>query len=333
MEYHTFPGTDLSVSQLCFGCWGITSDSHWGQRAEDESIQAINAAIEAGVNFFDTAPMYGDGASETLLGKVLAKNGRREQVVIATKIRPDKMRPDDVMQECEDSLRRLQTDHLDLYQTHWTSPDVPIAETWGALRDLQQRGKVRHIGVCNAGVGDLADILTPQKPLTNQLPYNLLSRMIEFEIRPRCLQEKINILVYSPLMHGMLADKYASADEVPDGRARSRHFSTHRPQARHGEPGCEVETFAALDKIRKIARATDRSMAELSLAWTIQQPGIVGVIAGARNAGQVSQNVEFLRDPLSGETIDQLNQATDELKTALGSNPDLWDGGTHSRYR
>ena len=333
MKYHQFPGTDLSVSQLCFGCWGITSDSHWGQRVEDESVQAINAAIDAGVNFFDTAPMYADGASERLLGKVLAENGCREKVIIGTKIRPGKMRRAEVKQECEDSLARLQTDYLDLFQTHWTNPDVPIADTWGALRELQQQGKVRHIGVCNAGLGDLGDILEVQKPLTNQLPYNLLSRMIEFEIQPRCVQEQIGILVYSPLMHGMLADKYRCAADVPDGRARSRHFSTDRSQARHGEPGCETKTFAAIDRIREIAAAADRSMPELALAWTIQQAGVAGVIAGARNAAQVRQNVGFLESPLSQGTIDQLNDATDELKDALGSNPDLWDGGQNARYR
>ncbi|QEF99798.1 General stress protein 69 [Stieleria maiorica] len=333
MKYHSFPGTDLFVSQLCFGCWGITSDFHWGQRAEVESVDAMLAAVDAGVNFFDTAPMYGEGASETLLGKVVAENNLRDKLVIASKIRPDKMRPSDVVADCEESLARLQTDYLDLYQTHWTSPDVPIADTWGAMRELQTQGKVRHIGVCNAGVGDMGDLLPLQKPLTNQLPYNLIARMIEFEVQPRCVDEGIGILVYSPLMHGMLADKYKTAAEVPDGRARSRHFTTDRPKARHGEPGCEAETFAALDRIRAIAASVESSMAELALAWTIAKPGIVSIIAGARNADQARQNSGFLERTFPTETIDQLDQATEELKNALGSNPDLWDGGDNSRYR
>ena len=332
MKYHLFPETDLSVSQLCFWCWGIISDLHWGRREEDVSVQAILAAVDAGINFFDTAPMYGDGASEDLLGKVLAENGLREKVVIASKIRPDKMKPVDVKTECEESLARLRTDYLDLYQTHWTSPDVPIADSWGALCELQQEGKVRHIGVCNAGVIDLGDVLSVQKPLTNQLPYNLLSRMIEFEIQPRCVEQQIGILVYSPLMHGMLADKYKTAAEVPDGRARSRHFSTDRPNARHGEPGCEAETFAAIDRIREIAAAADRSMAEISLAWTIAQPGVVSVIAGARDADQVRQNVGFLEHSISDATNAELISATNDLKEKLGGNPDLWDGGENSRY-
>ncbi|MDV6031633.1 MAG: aldo/keto reductase [Phycisphaera sp. RhM] len=332
MKYHLFPGTDLSVSQLCFGCWGITSDFHWGDRAEDESVGAMLAAVDAGVNFFDTAPVYGDGASETLLGKVIAENNLRDKVVIASKVRPDMMRPEDVKTDCEASLARLQTDYLDLYQTHWTSSAVPIAETWGALREVQQEGKVRHIGVCNAGVKDLGDILALQKPLTNQLPYNLIARMIEFEIQPRCVEAGIGILVYSPLMHGMLADKYKTAAEVPDGRARSRHFTTDRPLARHGEPGCEPETFAALDRIREIAASVGGSMAELALTWTLSKPGVVSVIAGARDTDLLRQNVDFLERSLTADTVAALDAATDELKTTLGSNPDLWDGGDNSRY-
>ena len=146
------------------------------------------------------------------------------KVVVASKIRPEKMHPKDVRQECEESLARLQTDYLDLYQSHWTNPDIPLADTWGAMCELQEAGLVRHIGVCNAGVEDLADICATQTPLSNQVPYNLVARMIEWEIQPACVERGIGILVYSPLMHGMLADKYTKPSDVPDGRARSRHF-------------------------------------------------------------------------------------------------------------
>ena len=333
MKYHQFPGTDLSVSRLCFGCWGITGDLHWGDRVEEESVSAMLAAVDFGVNFFDTAPMYADGASESLLGKVLAENGLRQKTIVASKIRPDKMTASDIKSECEDSLKRLQTDYLDLYQTHWTNRSVPLAETWGAMQELQQQGKVRHIGVCNMGVGDLTEVSAVQKPLANQLPYNLLWRMIETDIQPLCVKDDIGILVYSPLLHGMLADKYQTAADVPDGRARSRHFSSDRPHTRHGEAGCEDETFAALDRIRSIAADVGRSMADVSLAWLIQQPGIASVIAGARNAQQVQSNISFLEQPLSNDVVERLNAATQELKSTLGSNPDMWDGGDNSRYR
>lgn len=290
-------------------------------------------AIDSGVNFFDTAPMYGDGASESLLGEFLKAHDLRTKIVVASKIRPNKMRPEEVISECEESLRRLQTDYLDLYQTHWTSREVPLIETWGAMQELQRQGKVRHIGVCNAGVNDLGEVLSLQKPLTNQLPYNLLWRMIERAILPQCRQEEVGVLVYSPLMHGILAGNYQTPEEVPDGRARSRHFSTTRPLARHGEKGCEAETFAALDEISRIASDQDRSMADLALAWTIQQQGVASVIAGARNANQVQANLKFLNNPLPVETLAELDNATNALKQILGDNPDMWDAGDHARYR
>jgi len=243
MQLITLPNTDLTVSQLVFGCWGITSDFHWGERDEQESLDTIHAALDAGINFFDTAEAYGDGNSEKLLSKAFA--GRRDQVVIASKMKPDSMTADLVVKAVERSLSRLGTDYLDLYQIHWPDREIPREETWNAMIKLCEQGKVRAIGVCNFGCGDLDDICPIQPPITNQLPYNLLWRAIEHEILPRCKKDGIGVLAYSPLMHGLLADKYKTAAEVPDGRARSRHFNTDRQLARHGEPGCETETFAA----------------------------------------------------------------------------------------
>lgn len=293
----------------------------------------MKQAVDSGVNFFDTAPMYGDGASELLLGKFVKEHNLRHQTIIATKIRPSKMKPDDVVKECEDSLQRLQTDFIDLYQTHWTSRDVSLDETWGAMLRLKEQGKIRFIGVSNMGIADLTQVLRLHKPLTNQLPYNLLWRMIEAEILPKCIQDDVGVLVYSPLMHGILAGNYKTAAEVPDGRARTRHFSSARPSTRHGEPGCETETFEALSRIREIADHSERSMGEIALAWTMQQPGIVSLIAGARNADQVRDNVNFLSNPLPNGVLEQLSIATQELKEVLGPNPDMWDSSTNSRYR
>ncbi|MGB0582583.1 MAG: aldo/keto reductase [Limisphaerales bacterium] len=332
MKQNPVPNTDLVVSQLCFGCWGVASDFHWGDRVEDESVAAMLAAVEAGVNFFDTAPVYGDGASETLLGRVMKENGLRDSLVVASKVPPNRMKPEEIVAACEASLQRLQTDHIDIYQTHWTNRDVPLADTWDSLLQLQTQGKVRHVGVCNMGLGDLDEISPRQRPVTNQLPYNLLWRMIETEIMPRCRADNIGMLIYSPLMHGMLADKYRTAADVPDGRARSRHFTTERSLARHGEPGCEEETFAALDLIRELASQLDRPMSDLALSWIAQQDGITSVIAGARNADQLKENVAGLDTLLANDAVSQLNAATEKLKTALGPNPDMWDGGEDSRY-
>ena len=323
------PGSDLIVSQLVFGCWGIASDFHWRDRDESDSIASMEAAFDAGVNFFDTAEAYGNGSSEELVGKVFAN--RRDQVVIASKMKPDSMRPADVMAACERTLQRLQSDYLDLYQIHWVSPEVPVADTWEAMLRLKEAGKVREIAACNLGVEHLGQVTPP--PLTNQLPYNRLWRAIEHEILPECQKRQIGILAYSPLMHGLLADKYQTAAEVPDGRARSRHFNTERALARHGEPGCETETFGAIAAIRQISKDLGRSMADVALAWVAQQPGVSCVIAGARTPAQLRENVATLANPLPEATIAQLNAATEPVNRALGPNPDMWQGAAGSRYR
>ena len=323
--------TDLIVSQLCFGCWGIVSDFHWGQRDLEQSVATIHAALDRGVNFFDTASLYGDGASESLLGQTLV--GCREQVVLASKVRFDRMTSREVVTECEDSLRRLQTDYLDLYQTHWTSRQTPLAESWDAMLRLQEQGKVRHLGVCNMGPLDLADVGVNQPPVTNQLPYSLLWRMIETDILPDCQRRAIDVLAYSPLMHGLLADKYQSAADVPDNRARSRHFSTDRPHTRHGEPGCEADTFAALDAIRGICADLGRTMSDVALAWCLQQPGVACIIAGASSPEQLKANATCIENPLADDTLDALRQATEPLKQKLGPNPDMWQGADTTRFR
>ncbi len=330
MELVSVPNTDLSVSRLCFGCWGIASDSHWGERDPQQSTATIHAALDAGVNFFDTAAVYGNGESETLLGKALGD--RRADVVVASKVRPDMMAPDEVIRGCEESLQRLGTDYIDLFQTHWANPDVPLEESWAAVLKLKEQGKIRFAGVCNAGTGDMQRVGATDAPVTNQLPYNLIWRAIEDAILPACCEKNVGVLAYSPLMHGMLAGKYKSAAEVPDGRARSRHFSTEREMARHGESGCESETFAAIDAVRRIAEEAGRTMADVATNWVAQQQGVTSVIVGAASPDQLNANCESISDPLSSDVQAALTDVTSKLREALGPNPDMWQGTESSRY-
>ncbi len=331
MKSNRLANSSLEVTQLAFGCWGITSDFHWGDRDEKESTNAIRAAIDQGVDFFDTAEVYGAGESETLLGKALASC--RDQVVIASKVLPDSMTAEKVIEGCERSLQRLKIDVIDLYQLHWAHPDVPVQASWGAMMKLKAQGKVKEIGVCNFGVEHLSEICSMEKPISNQLPYNLIWRAIEHEIVPKCQAENISILAYSPLMHGLIGDKYATAADVPDGRARSRHFNTERSLARHGEEGCEVATFEAIDSIRQIAAEIGRSTADLALAWVAAQPGVGSVIAGAKNAQQLEQNVATLGNPLPDSAVEQLSAATAAVNEILGPNPDMWQGKGGGRYK
>jgi myo-inositol catabolism protein IolS len=329
MRYHKLGKTDLSVSLLAMGCWALAGDATWGPQDEAASIATVHAALDAGVNLFDTAEGYGGGDSESILGQALA--GRRHQAVIATKVSRSNLSYQEVQQACENSLRRLRTDYIDLYQIHWPSRSVPLAETMGALERLREKGKVRAIGVCNFGVRDLSDLLRIGWAETDQLPYSLLWRAIENEIRPKCVEEKIGILCYSPLVQGLLTGKFSSADEVPDGRARSRLFSGDRPEARHGEAGCEAQTFAAIEQIGRICDEVGQPMARVALAWLLAQPGVTSAIAGARRPDQIQETARAADLELSAGTLDALTGVTEEVKRCIGDNPDMWQ--SQSRFR
>lgn len=329
MKYCKLGQTDISVSVVAMGCWALAGGSTWGSQREADSIATVHAALNAGVNFFDTAEGYEDGASELILGRALV--GRRHEAVIATKMSRAHLSGAEVRQACENSLRRLQTDYIDLYQIHWPSRTVPLDETMEALEELREQGKVRAIGVCNFGVQDLSHLLKIGWVETNQLPYNLLWRAIEYELRQKCVDEGIGILCYSSLAQGLLTGKFGSPDEVPEGRSRTRHFSKNRPQTRHGEAGCETETFAAIEKIRHISDKIHQPMAKVALAWLLHQPGVTSVIAGARNPNQIKQTAQTADLELFPETIGELTDTTEEVKRILGPNPDMWQ--SESRFR
>lgn len=281
------------------------------------------------MNFFDTAEGYGAGDSEALLGRGL--RGIRERAIIATKASPTHHEPAKLRAACEESLRLLGTDYLDLYQLHWPSREVPFADTWGAMEELIAEGKVRAAGVSNWGPRDLDELLRSGRPASNQVSYSLLFRAIEYEILPRCREEQIAILCYMPLMQGLLAGKFASADEVPPGRARSRHFSGDRPQARHGEPGFEEETFAAVRAIREIADGLGAPMAQVAIAWDLAQPGVGSVITGIRNPEQARANAAAADFELPPDALEALTRVTEPLKCLLGPNADMWQSDSRIR--
>jgi aryl-alcohol dehydrogenase-like predicted oxidoreductase len=206
-----------------------------------------------------------------------------------------------------------------------------LDETVAALEKLKEQGKIRAIGVCNFGVKDMSDLLPLKRPETNQVPYNLIWRAIEYDIQPQCVDESIGILCYSVLAQALLIGKYASPDDVPPGRARTRHFSKNRELTRHGEDGCETETFAAIEAVRQISQKINQPMANVAIAWLLRQPGITSVIAGARTPDQIKRNVAAVDLDLSPDIIAELNEATDELKQILGPNPDMWQ--STSRFR
>ena len=329
MEIIQFGNTDLKVSKIALGCWGFAGGSMWGPQDEADSIATIHTALETGINFFDNAPGYGNGYSEEVLGKAL--QGHRHEAIIATKIRPANISIKSIEAACEQSLRRLRTDYIDLLQPHWPSRQVSAEETFQAFAQLRQAGKIRAFGVSNYGVGDLSEILQHGEVASDQLPYSLLFRAIEYEVQPLCVQEKIGILCYSTLLHGLLSGKFVSADEVPKGRGRTRHFSKNRSGTRHGEAGCEVETFSAIEQIRQIAADIGQPMSLVAVSWVLHQPGVASAIVGSRKPEQIRELAAAAALHLDASTIEKLNVVTEPVKQILGPNPDMWSA--ESRFR
>jgi len=318
MEYIKLGG--LGASRVCMGCWNIVGDATWGPQDEKESIETIKTALDNGVNFFDTAEAYGNGYSEELLGKTLS--GLRDRVVIATKTA--RLSPDEITKRCEESLKRLKTDYVDLYYLHWPDWNIPLEETVNAVKKLEKAGKIRMCAVSNFGRRDLNDILKYYEVKINQVAYNLLFRAVEFEILPECIKNSVGIACYSSIAEGLLTGKFSSPDEVPEGRARTRHFSMSRPQTGHNEEGVEELTFNAIKEIGEIADELSVSMAEISLAWLLARKGVSFVIAGARKPSQIIQNSKAGNLKLPKDVVSRLDKVTEKLKSSLGSNPDMW---------
>lgn len=332
MKRYTLHPSGIQLPILGLGCWsfGGQEGDYWGPHDDREAAEIVARALDSGVNYFDTAEGYNEGRSEEALGRAL--RGRRSEAIIGTKISPQNTAPQTLRQHCEASLRRLGTDVIDIYMVHWPITDHSVADAFATLADLRRTGKIRAIGLSNFGPTQLQEALATGAPLEiNQLGYNLLHRAIEFEILPACIQHGIAVSAYMPLMQGLLTGRWRSADEIPQARRRTRHFSSARPGVRHGEPGAEAETFAAVAAIAELAAAHELPMADLALAWVAAQPGIATVIAGTRTVAQLEESRRGVNRSLTPELLAELDRLTQPLKARLGANADLWQSGPNCR--
>lgn len=322
MRYKSIRGLDREVSVVALGCWAFAGDNNWGPQDDDDSIAAVHAALERGINFFDTAEGYGDGHSEEILGKALGE--KKSEVVIASKPAASHTSAADIRAACEASLKRLRRDYIDLYQQHWPNRDVPMSETVEVYERLREEGKIRAWGVCNYGPEDFDKLLAHGTPATNQIAYSLLWRAIEYSVQTKCSDNEIGMLCYSPIAQGLLTGKYQTAEDVPEGRARTKHFSSDRPQARHGEAGSETQTFESIDAIRSLSEESDIPMIDLAIGWVLNRPAVTSVLVGARNPEQVHANAAAADRTPNAQMMGDLTRATDLLKAELGNNPDPW---------
>ena len=330
MEYRRLGQSDLQVSALSLGILSMVGGGSWGPQDDEEAARIIDTAFDAGVNFFDTAESYADGYSETVLGRVL--QNRRSEVVLASKVSSENLGARDLIRACEGSLRRLATDYLDLYYIHWPNPSIPLEETMGALERLKEQGKIRVAGCSNFGSKDMEKLLRHGRVEANQLPYSLLWRPVEFEIMDFCAEQDIGIACYSPLAQGLLTGKYRTPQDVPDERAKNRLFSSQRPYAEHGGPGVEEEMFEAIRKLEVLSGQWGLTMTQAVLQWTLGRRAIASVIVGCRTCSQLEQSLAALQAELPAGGEKQLEALTENIKKALGPNPDMWSKEDQSRY-
>lgn len=322
--------TDISLSPVAFGAWAI-GGWMWGGNEIKDSIRAIKACLDQGISTIDTAPIYGFGLSEELVGQAIA--GKRDQYEILTKagMRWDDSRGvhyfttqdnngatyevykysgrESVIAECERSLKRLGTDYIDLYQIHWPDDSTPIEETMEALQLLMDQGKIRAAGVSNYSIGQMKEAASCINLASNQLPYSMVRRDIEEDIVPWCVENECSILAYSPLQRGLLTGKINENSTFAPGDSR--------PDMPHFRMNNVIKTNAFLEKIRPLALTRGVSLSQLVIRWTLQQPGITVALVGARNEDQVKQNAVAATFQLSTEEMDHINLALEQVELDL----------------
>ena len=331
MIYRELGQSGIQVSAITFGAWAI-GGFMWGGNDEGEAIKAIKKGFELGVTSIDTAPIYGMGLSEELVGKAIKGNRHQYQILTKfgikwkTKGSPEQFRSqqdyealmrqiyrtakkDSIIRECEDSLRRLGTDYIDYYQHHRPAEDTPVDEVMEALDKLKDQGKIRAAGVSNYSLEEMKAGNRLLRLEANQLPYSMLKRDIEEDIIPWLLKNNKGVMAYSPLQRGVLTGKYSPDSKLAEG--------DHRKNSRYFKKDNIARINAFLAKIEPIAQDYQASLAQLVLNWTIHQPGITVALAGARNPKQTEDNAKAAHIQLSDAEMSQINTHLENLELDL----------------
>ncbi|MBA3871385.1 MAG: aldo/keto reductase [Anaerolineae bacterium] len=316
MKTRQLGNSDLQITAIGYGAWAIGGagwEAAWGAQDDGEAIAAIQAAVDAGINWIDTAAVYGLGHSEVLVAKALKGRGKRPYIFTKSSKLWDKDRNvissmKSIRKEIEDSLGRLQTDVIDLYQIHWPNPDDEIEEGWAAMAKLKEEGKVRWIGVSNFNVAQM-ERAAKIAPITSlQPPYSLVDRKVEAEILPYCEAHNIGVINYSPMGAGLLtgAMTLERARTLPadDWRSRSENFREPR-LLRH---------IQLVSILTAIGEKHGRTPGEVAIAWTLRMPVVTAAIVGARSAKQVAGIIGAMDFRLSADEIE-------EIETFCKANP------------
>ncbi|MFB6340165.1 aldo/keto reductase [Saccharicrinis sp. FJH62] len=318
MQYNLLGNTGLKVSELCLGTMTFGGKGMWtaiGTLPQDQVNVLIKQAVEAGINFIDTANVYSEGLSEQMTGKAIRELGlNRDELVIATKVR-GKMGdgPNDIglsrkhiLQQADESLERLQLDYIDLYQIHGFDSLTPLEETLEALDLLVKSGKVRYIGCSNLAAWQIMKALGISakehlnKFVSLQAYYTIAGRDLEREIVPLLLDQKLGLMVWSPLAGGLLSGKYNRSMENSEGRRATFDFP----------PVNKEKAFDIIDVMKPIAESKNVSVAQIALAWLLHQPAVTSVIVGANKPEQLSDNINAVNVKLSDEELQKLEEVS-----------------------
>jgi aryl-alcohol dehydrogenase-like predicted oxidoreductase len=311
MEYRALGRTGTQVSSLCLGCMMFG-----GKTNPTDSYDIIDRALDAGINFIDTANVYSIGRSEEVTGEALKRNGKRHDIVLATKVH-GKMGEGvndlgnsrrHIIEQAEQSLRRLQTDYIDLYQIHRPQPDIPIDETLRALDDLVRSGKVRYLGTSTFAAWQLVESLWTSERLglnrfvVEQPPYNLLDRRIERELLPAARTYGFGVIPWSPLAGGLLTGKYKRGEEPPEG---ARFADTSNPLYRRR---LNDRIYDVVEGLQPMAEEKGVSLSQFSLAWCMQQPGVTSPIIGPRTMEQLEDNLAATEITFTDDELRAINR-------------------------
>ena len=307
MEYRKLG--DLEVSVIGYGAWGIGGAPFWKNEGDKKSIDSIKASFDQGINIFDTAPVYGFGHSEELIGKALKPV--REKVILATKcgLRWDKeslsaLRKDasrkSILEEIDQSLKRLGTDWIDLYQVHWPDIETSHQETMETLLEIQEQGKIRSIGVSNYSAAQIKECSQYAKIISLQPEYSLLAREIEKETAPLCIENNIGIIAYSPLSSGVLTGKYDKNTKFKDWRGKGI-IGTFTGEG-------YAKNIGKVDLLKVIALEEGKTCGQVAINWVLRQPGLTTALVGVKNPGQVTENLQSIGWQPSKENCEKIEQ-------------------------
>ena len=312
VEYCKLGRTGLDVSVLMLGAWSYGRAAWEGERPieDEESIRTIQAALDAGINWIDTAAGYGDGHSERVVGE--AVKGRRDEVLLASKAMGT---PEVIHQTIDKCLKNMGIDCVDLYQLHYPARGVPVADQVGAMVELQEAGKIRFIGVSNFSLEEHQEALETARIETSQPPFNVFWRQYENDVLPLCIEHDISVIPYSPLAQGLLAGRFRKVEDVPeDIRARNKLMA----------PGILEDCVAVVARLEKIGQAHGRTVAQAAIAWTLQTPGITAPITGCRRPEQLADNLGGVGWRLGDAEYREIAEAGEVISAKLDLSDNMW---------